>query len=321
MMPLIGTLPGCGGDNNGPEVPQPTAKRIVAPVQLSSAQRGSLDMVIDGNTVRGSLTVEPPSDALTRALTFRIPAGLIGVSGTLTAPRSFRVSGGFLSTGQVIPVEITGTIPTAQETGTYLVRVNGQTASGTIPVITTPLPLPSPSPSATPNASASPTSTAVSPVGSVDVSFSSPSSTNANLTPFRVDTFGGGIFNTTPSNGFYRIVVSANDLRGDLSQVGDISRYIQIEISSRDRFVTGQSFRIGSGAFVTYSETERGSNNTLINRNWNGKSGTLKIMSVESNSVSLQIQNARQGLVLLPQQAQGEFTLSGTIAAGNFIPQ
>ena len=139
--PAITTLPGCSGGGS------PLSLRVInnMALALGNGQTGQLSLTVRGTGITGTLVIPtpPPSVGHPRAIAFTIPPGTYNLAGTFTAPLGFDVTGSFVdSGGHTVAFTVTGTLPTESATGTFTFTANGQSVSGTIPVLPTATPTP-----------------------------------------------------------------------------------------------------------------------------------------------------------------------------------
>ncbi|RYG68317.1 hypothetical protein EON80_11900 [bacterium] len=164
--PLALLLPGCSGGlssvsptatpvSNPTSTPTPTtAAPVTTAFVLGNGQRATLVTQQNGTGLTGTLQIQAPllnvaSTRQSNALNYTFRVGTYQITGTFTPPRGFNITG--TDGGQPL-FTMTGQFSTTTETGSYTVKVNGQTDTGTIPKIgqTTPTATPTTRPTTTP---------------------------------------------------------------------------------------------------------------------------------------------------------------------------
>jgi hypothetical protein len=304
--PLLATLPGCGGGTDSSLFTPPPAnsQTFAVPVNFGNGQAGTLNLVATGTNTTGTLVVAPRAPLkATRSFTFTLPAGTYNVSGTFTPPRDFAVTGTFPA--PIGAFSVAGSIPTTTQTGVFTVTANGQTATGTIPVIPTTGATPTPVAGATPTPRPGSTPTPV-PTGSghLSVSFSN-STINASAAPFSGAGTGAVLGNTNGNfNATYQVsnrnfnIVALNTLAGGVYQPFTVGQQLGFNAS-------GIGFP--GKAQIIYT--------AVIGQTtgqWAARSGSLTITAITSSTISYRLENVHFVPGLVNQAGTGSFTISGT---------
>ena len=296
-------IPGCGGGSNAVA---PLAIPI-STFDLGNGQSAKLALTGVGSTLSGTITIAnlpaASTQKTTRALNFQIPTGTYPVSGTLTGNGGFAINGTFPA--PLGAFNLSGTLPTQNNTGTFNLSANGQSVSGTIPSLSSIVPTTTATTGAT--ATTAPTATRV---------------------PTTAPTLAPGISRIETASfvrgtGFNGSGLSAgNILRGQTPTFSNATTFsasnirlggdnnILFEGPNLNRAArVGDSFALGnrnaSTGILYYQEPG--------NKFWESTGGTLKVTAVSAQSVSFSLSNVS----FAPQSfgttsAKGTFTLGGT---------
>ena len=120
---------GCGGGNSAVSVP---AIPVSVPTfTLQNGQRATLKFKIRGTALDGTIAIADGAQVEPNPLR-RIPPGTYPFNGTFTPPRGYEIGGTFGALGAFTG---RGDLPTTSQAGTYTIEFQGQTLSGTLPVI------------------------------------------------------------------------------------------------------------------------------------------------------------------------------------------
>ncbi len=124
---------GCGGGNNAVAVP---AIPVSVPTfTLQNGQSATLKFKIRGTALDGTIAIADGAQVEPNPLR-RIPPGTYPFNGTFTPPRGYEIGGTFGTLGDFTA---RGDLPTTSQTGTYTLVFQGQTLSGTLPIIANPI--------------------------------------------------------------------------------------------------------------------------------------------------------------------------------------
>lgn len=130
---LVAGVAGCGGGNNVPALPAIPVS--VPPFTLQNGQSATLKFKIRGTSLDGTIAIADGAQIEPNSLR-RIPPGVYPVNGTFTPPRGYELGGTF---GALGPFTARGDLPTTSQTGTYVIAFQGQSLTGILPVLTSPL--------------------------------------------------------------------------------------------------------------------------------------------------------------------------------------
>ena len=114
----VPVLSGCGGSSAIENL-----RNVSLPVRFNNSQSGTLNLRLSGGGAKGTLVVNPSSNAL------GLPAGTYPVEGRFVSPAGIELTGTFPAPlGQFT---LSGQIPTSSDAdGTFQISVAGQTFGG-----------------------------------------------------------------------------------------------------------------------------------------------------------------------------------------------
>lgn len=314
VVPMVISLPGCGGGSNSNGI-IPVVETFTTPVQFSNNQSGTLTLRVQGNFAGGDLVVNNATRS--RQFTFTIPAGTYAVEGTFTPPRTFRVVGNFPS--PLGPFDLNGTIPTEDAPGSFTLNANGQTVTGSIPIPGT-----TPTPGGTPGVTPGPTQPGGNATATANLLFSQVQGANATTTAITSITAVPQAFFTLNTGGSNRSTFGAVVQSGNAGQVGTRVRTLTLAGGFGGNFAAGIELPVvtlfnplANSVTIRYEEAGA-SGTTPFVAMWRGNGGTVRFESVQGRNVTMRLSNVTFVRdTTTPFQAQGSFTLNGTITLSN----
>ena len=296
-------LPGCGGgDGGGLLNPTPTpSQTFTSTIELSSSQSGVLTTTILGTKLSGNLVIPATSTSQ------EFSAGTYPFSGTFGAPTTFSATGTIPSGAGTF--SISGHIPTESANGNFSLTFAGQTISGAIvPIGTTNTRTPAPPLTATPIAIPRTATPIPIPTG------------NAGRTNLTVQAAGGADFGTSTFN-TSNVSVTGKQQNGNgfsLSATDAGGRTLVFQTRSlgwpnQFRLLQDQTFEFSG--FNDSFKLQSGTKAWVAGFISGSSGGTLKVASINGETVTLQAQNLNLGTSSfgLPTGAKGSLTVNGTI--------
>ncbi|RYX84910.1 hypothetical protein EON83_08195 [bacterium] len=337
---VVLSVPGCSGGNGGIVTPtatptattipttssttvpttNPTTNPTATPIPtqgpaqtsnliLGNGQRAILTTRTTGTAIAGTLQIlssTATAGIKTRAIPFSFVAGTYVITGTVTPPRGYTMQGNFGTFGAF---QMSGLLPTATQTGTYTLTVNGETESGIIPISGQPFPTATPVPTS-PGGNYNLTSTlAFSSVSSDSDVLSTP------ITSFSDLTEGGKITNGTISGAKFQSV-ALNGTTGPLTGNGT-KRVLSGFLVSYESVTNLKTFSVGqvinlnlqTSQFQLAQTTLQGTSFKFAA--WRTTSGTATIKSLGTNFISVDVNAHFEPTGFAG--GKGSFDLKGTL--------
>lgn len=303
------TIPGCGGGNGGiigGNTPTPTSPAIqTSNLTLGNGQRAILKLTQSGTALTGTIQIlASATPAKTNAINFDITVGTYTITGTVTPPRGYSIQGNFGTFGAF---SMTGQLPTATESGSYSLTVNGQTDTGTVPPYST---------SATPAPTSSGNYKLTGSLTFSDVSSGS-DIVSTSISSFNDLPDGGTLTN---ANGGKFQVLALSGASG-VSAGNGTTRTLGIGLASYTSptnlkpFSVGQEIplNIAAGSVIQLSQTIV-TGTSIKAAVWRSSSGSVVVKAIGTNSISLELKNVHFDPTPVVG-GKGSFDLKGTLSA------